>query len=289
MRRVGLVVHPTRPVSDAVEVLRRWTGDRGLELVQIPAGDQPPVAPAGEVSACDLTVAIGGDGTILKALHVSARTRTPVLGVAYGSLGALTSVPTDELRAGLDRFASGDWTACELPALAIRAAEAELPSAINDVVVARSGATQLLLDVYVQEELYARLAGDGVVLATPLGSSAYSMAAGGALLASGADSFLLTPLAMHGGCAPPLVVARDGEVRLEVNPGHTPFYLSVDGYPVQTDARTFSITCERSYAALIALDDSQTGLARLRARGLISDSPRFVGQDRLRARIEPAE
>src|SRR5437588_2856481 len=109
MERVGLVVHPTRRVLDAVEVVESWTADRGLELVQIATGEQPRVAPAGEPSACDLIVALGGDGTILKALHASAGARTPVLGVAYGSLGALTAVPADELRAGLDRFAAGAW------------------------------------------------------------------------------------------------------------------------------------------------------------------------------------
>lgn len=284
-----MVVHPTRAVLDAVEVLQDWTADRGLELVQIPTGRQPTVAPPGEVGACDLVVAIGGDGTILKALHASARTRTPVLGVAYGSLGALTSLPTDELRPGLDRFASGDWGARELPALVISTVDTQTPSAINDVVVARRGGTQLLVDVHVDGELYVRLAGDGVVLATPLGSSAYSMAAGGALLTSGAGSFLCTPLAMHGGCAPPLVVAHGREVRLDVHPGHTGFYINVDGFPVEVNAPTFSVTCEPAYASLVAFEDSRTGLPRLRARGLIRDSPRVIGQDRLRKHIDGAE
>ena len=99
MERVGILVHPTRPVLEAVEILQQWSLERGFELVQIPSGEQPVVAPAGEVGRCDLIVALGGDGTILKALHASARTRTPVLGVAYGSLGALTTIPTSELLA----------------------------------------------------------------------------------------------------------------------------------------------------------------------------------------------
>ena len=70
MDRLGLLVHPTRPVQDGVETLKRWTFERDLQLVQIQSGEQPVVAPAGEVTACDLIVALGGDGTILKALHV---------------------------------------------------------------------------------------------------------------------------------------------------------------------------------------------------------------------------
>ena len=288
MERVGVVVHPTRRVLDALEVVESWTADHGLELVQIPTGEQPRVAPSGEVGACDLVVGLGGDGTILKALHASAATRTPVLGVAYGSLGALTTVPTDGLRAGLDRFAAGDWHARELPALAVRADEVQVASAINDIVVARGRGTQLLVDVCVDGELYVRMAGDGVVLATALGSSAYSMAAGGSLLAAGADAFVCTPLAMHGGCAPPLVVGGAGEVTLEVHPGYSGYYVDVDGFPVETEAREFWVTRQQAYAVLVAFDDFRTGLPGLRARGLISDSPRVLGQDRLSAQMEAA-
>jgi NAD+ kinase len=280
MERVGVVVHPTRPVVDAVEVVESWVSDRGLELVQVPAGTQPRLAPAGQVEADDPIVALGGDGTILKALHASAARRTPVLGVAYGSLGALTTVPTDELRAGLDRFAAGEWRGRELPALSIHAADEQVGSALNDIVVARGRGTQLMLDLYVNGELYVRLAGDGVAVATPLGSSAYSMAAGGSLLTAGADAVICTPLAMHGGCAPPLVAAGAERLTLEIHPGHSGFTIDVDGFPLETDSLQLEVGRQHSYATLVALDDPDTGLPRLRARGLITDSPRVLGQDR---------
>jgi NAD+ kinase len=289
MERVGVLVHPTRPVHDALEVLEGWTAERGMELVQIPAGEQPRVAPPGEVSACDLITALGGDGTILKGLHAAARTGTPVLGVAYGSLGALTTVAQRELRAGLDRYAAGDWRPRRLPALAVGDDHAHLASAINDLVLARRGGTQLVLDVCVDGELYVRLAGDGIVVATPLGSSAYSMAAGGSLLAAGTTAFLCTPLAMHGGCAPPLVVADDRQVTLEVHPGHGGFYLDIDGFRVETEAQRFAVSNEHSYATLVGLDDSRTGIPGLRERGLISDSPRLLGRDNRALQAEDAE
>jgi NAD+ kinase len=266
-----------------LEVVEGWVADRGLELVQIRAGEQPHVAPEGEVGACDLIVALGGDGTILKALHASASTQTPVLGVAYGSLGALTTLPADELQAGLDRFAAGDWRSRDLPALVIRAEDGQIASAVNDLVVARGRGTQLLVDVYVDGELYVRLAGDGIAVATPLGSSAYSMAAGGSLLAEGLDAFVCTPLAMHGGCAPPWVAAGGAEVTLDLRPGHTGFYVDVDGFPVETDSLHYAVTRQHAYATLAAFDDSGTGLPRLRARGLLADSPRVLGEQRLAA------
>jgi NAD+ kinase len=279
MERVGVLIHPTRPVQDVVEILERWTEDRGLELVQIPAGEQPVVAPAGEVTACDLVVALGGDGTMLKALHAAARTGTPVLSVACGSLGVLTTVPANELRAALDRFAAGDWLPRRLPALDVGADGAHVAWAINDLVLARRGGTQLIVELRVAEELYVRMAGDGIVVATAVGSSAYSMAAEGPLLAAGTDALVCTPLAMHGGCAPPLVVPDDREVTIEIHPGHDGFDPEADGFRIETEAHRFSVSSERAYATLVAFDDSRSDLTWLRERGLISDSPRVVARE----------
>jgi NAD+ kinase len=278
MERVGVLVHPTRPVQDAVDVLDRWTAERGLELVQVPSGEQPPVAPPGEVSACDLIAAVGGDGTVLKGLHAAARTGTPVLGVACGSLGALTAVPETELQAGLDGFAAGKWLAHHLPALEVAGAGGHLAWAINDLVVTRRGGTQLVLDMCVDDDLYARMAGDGIVVATPLGSSAYSMAAGGALLANGSRAFVCTPLAMHGGCAPPLVLPDDRELRLELHPGHGGFRVEIDGFALETEAERFAVRSEQAYATLVGFGSADSGMPRLRERGLIADSPRVTVQ-----------
>jgi NAD+ kinase len=276
MERVGILVHPTRPVQAGVEVLERWTEAHGLELVQIPAGEQPQVAPLGTVSACDLVAALGGDGTVLKALHAAAGTMTPVMGVAFGSLGALTTVSTTALGGALDRFAEGEWQPRHLPALQLSAAGAEVAWAINDLVLSRRGGTQLVVDVFVEGELYVRLAGDGVVVATALGSSAYSMAAGGPLLEAGVNAFLCTPLAMHGGSAPPLVIPFGRQLTLELHPGYTGFDLEVDGFEVDSAARHFAIKNERSYATLADIDRPGRGLTGLRERGLISDSPRVL-------------
>jgi len=283
MQRVGVLVHPTRPVQTAVEILRRWTEACGLELVQISAGEQPLVAPAGEVTSCDLVVALGGDGTTLKALHAAARTATPVLSIAHGSLGILTTVTESELCAALGRFAAGDWVARRLPALDVSAGGTHVGWAINDLVLARRGGTQLVVELWVDGELYVRMAGDGIVVATAVGSSAYSMAAGGALLAAGTAALVCTPLAMHGGCAPPLVVPDDRELAIEIHPGRAGFDPEVDGFLLETEAHRFSVSSEHAYATLVAFDGARSGLPWLRERGLIRDSPRVAA----RAHHEP--
>jgi NAD kinase len=104
------------------------------------------------------------------------------------------------------------------------------------------------------------------------------MAGGGPLLAAGTNAFVCTPLAMHGGCAPPLVVPDDREVTLQIHPGYGGFDLEIDGFRVDTEAQRFTVSSHHVYATLVVLDGSSFGLPWLRERGLISDSPRVAAR-----------
>ena len=283
-RRVALVVHPTRPIASAIETLQRWAGRHDLEVVQIPAfgGTDREVARQGEIEPGDLVVALGGDGTVLSGLRASAPSDAPVLGVACGSLGALTAVPADRLDRALERVLGGDWTPRRLPALAIQPMGAPDVWAVNDFVVVRRGAGQVVVDLHVDGELYVRLAGDGLVVATPLGSSAYSMAAGGPLLAPGAPAIVCTPVSMHGGHAPPLVAAATAEVRVQVHPGWAGFEVEVDGHAQPLEALDYRLSVHEEKVTLVSFAELGLGLTGLRERGLITDSPRVLARDGVR-------
>jgi NAD+ kinase len=278
-RRVALVVHPTRQIDRVMGALQRWTDEEGLELVQLGAeGSRRVVAPAGSVTEADLVVALGGDGTVLAALRLAADTRTPVLGVACGSLGALSAVNADELDGALDRFRSGDWITRALPALEL-SSEGGADWAINDVVLSRRGAGQIAADVTIDDELYVRLAGDGVIVATPLGSSAYSLAAGGALLPTGTQAFLCTPLAMHAGSAAPLVVPAAAALSVDVDPGYAGFDVEIDGQRRDLAGTRFRFAMHEDRVSLVTFATTGRGLAGLRRRGIIADSPRIAIRD----------
>jgi len=278
--RVGLVVHPTRPLESALETLREWVTRHRVDLVQllVEGGDRR-VAPPGKVEAGDLVVALGGDGTTLSALRAAADVDAPVLGVACGSLGALSAVSADELADALERMRAGDWTARSLPALAIHASDGTDEWALNDFVVVRRGSGQVVTELAVDDELYVRLAGDGLIVATPVGSSGYTMAAGGPLLAADTPAFVCTPLAMHGGSAPPLVVRSDAVLTVEVHPSYAGFDVEIDGHRRPLDARFFRLALQESKVRLVTFSPSGQGLARLRQRGLIADSPRVLARD----------
>jgi NAD+ kinase len=279
--RIALVVHPTRPVEAALETLKRWAEQQELEVVQLPfvVGEQRQVSAGGEVEPGDLVVALGGDGTVLSALRAAAPGNAPVLGVACGSLGALTAVPGDRLDEALERVRTGDWIARRLPALVIQPADAPDEWALNDFVVVRRGAGQVVAHVSVDGEPYVRLAGDGVIVASPLGSSAYSMAAGGPVLVWGTRAMVCTPVAMHGGSAPPLVVPASSSVRVEVHPGFAGFDVEIDGHTSPLQALDYRVSLRDEKVTLVTLAERGLGLAGLRERRLITDSPRILARD----------
>jgi NAD+ kinase len=287
--RIALVVHPTRAIENALDTLRRWTDEHGIGLVQLATEGvaHRDVAAPGEVAGGDLVVAVGGDGTVLAALRAAAAAHAPVLGVACGSLGALSVVSAERTADALERFRAGAWTPRSLPALAIAASDGSESWALNDFVVIRRGSAQLAAAVTVDDEPYVRMAGDGLIVATALGSTAYSMAAGGPVMAANTPAFVCTPIAMHGGTAPPLVVPAGAMLTVEVNPGYTGFDVEIDGHRRTPPSDRFELTLDDGKATLVTFDAPGPGIAAVRRRRLIVDSPRILARDDRAPRAVP--
>jgi NAD+ kinase len=245
-------------------------------------GQGQQVAPPGEVGACDLVIALGGDGTTLAALHAAGPHHRPVLGIACGSLGALTAVTADRLDDALDRVAHGDYAEHRLPTLVAAHGDEEM-TALNDLVLVRAAAGQVMFEIEVDGERFIRLAGDGVVAATPLGSSAYTLAAGGPLLAGGAIGLVVTPLSPHGGVCPPLVTGPDSRVTVRFDAGNGGARVELDGQ-VHSELEprtglTLELRIEQSFTALVSLGEEESPIAGLRRRRILMDSPRVLARD----------
>jgi NAD+ kinase len=281
--RIGLAVHPRRELDGALATIREWAGRQGAEVVQI-ASVERQVAPRGEAADCDLAIALGGDGTALAALHAAAPVGRPVLGVACGSLGALTATTADRLDDALDRVAAGEWRPRRLPALTVDRDGGKTMCAINDLVLVRAGAGQVTIGIEVDGERFVRFAGDGVVSATPLGSTAYTLASGGPMIAPGATGVVITPLSPHGGVCPPLVTGAENAVRVMLDPGHGGARVEVDGQVQDVLERmepvTFTLRLEPAYATLVSLGEEEPVFAGLRRRRILLDSPRVVARER---------
>jgi NAD+ kinase len=202
-----------------------------------------------------------------------------VLGVACGSLGALTTVPADHLAAALDCFSQGDWLPRRLPALDVARADGSDLFAFNDIVIIRCAEGQVRTTARVNGTLFGRLAGDGCIVSTQIGSSAYALAAGGPLLAPGTDAFLFTPLPTHAGSCPPLVVGADAELELEFAPGHGGARVELDGQVADARVGPLTISLRSNVATLVSFADQEPLLTGLRRRRIISDSPRILAED----------
>jgi NAD+ kinase len=280
LRRVGLVVHPTRPVQGVLDEIAAWADGHGIAVGQAPArGQTRQVADPVDAASCDLLVGVGGDGTALAALHAGAPKSIPVLGIACGSIGVLTSVTAERVGWALDQIASGRWTPLVVPGLHVAWGEADGDVAINDVAVVRDGVGQIVVSVAVDDVLYAELAGDGVVVATALGSTAYTMAAGGPILAPGADGMVVTPLATHGGSCAPLVAGVGSTVTVTVAPGHVGARCELDGHRSPMEGKLLTVRHRPGYATLVTLAEEEPRIAGLRRRGLVRDSPRALVRD----------
>ena len=284
MQRFGLVVHPRREIAPAFEALAAWSAAHDVELVQVPApGQDRHMVPPGDPATCDLIVALGGDGTTLAALRTAAAVGKPVLGVACGSLGALTAIGGDDIAHALDRFDAGDWIPRRLPALSVESDGDEPQVGVNDLVIVRQGAGQVAAAVRVDGALFIRFAGDGLVIGTQLGSSAYTLAAGGPVLAPGSSGLVFTPLAPHGGCCPPLVAGPHSVLEIDLDPGHGGARIELDGQiRDRVDPhipRTLTVALRPDHATLVALGGEEPMLAGLRRRRVLMDSPRVLARD----------
>jgi NAD+ kinase len=276
-QRVGVVVHPSRTIDSPLRALRDWTDAHGVDVVQVAAPcRQQEVAERGDAAECDLIVSIGGDGTALAALRTGATSGTPVLGVAYGSLGVLTSVDPAGVADAVDRFTRGDWVAHRLPALHLQTRGGGDQFALNDVVIVRAGEGQARVTAYVDGVLYARFAGDGCIVSTPGGSAAYSLSAGGPLLTPDVWAFVLAALPTHGGFVPPLVMNGECELQLRTRAGFGGWRLELDGQITEASGDSMTVRMRPNAATVVAFDGQEPLLSGLRRRGLIVDSPRMV-------------
>jgi NAD+ kinase len=244
---VGLVPHRDRAVAaDLARRARAWLVDQGVE-VRVPEADaeavglaECAVAAAGFAKGLDLVLALGGDGTMLRAVQLVYPEPVPILGVNAGQLGYLSAIEATELEGAFPRLLRGEFEVSERMMLEIvirpgerAAAEAPVSErtvfALNEAVVEKVGAGRLIrLLVSINGTPFTTYAADGVIVATPTGSTAYSFSARGPIVSPGHRCLLLTPVSPHMLFDRSLVLGADEELELRVTDGR-PVSLTVDG------------------------------------------------------------
>ena len=223
IKRVGVVYNPfsTQSVELSSE-LAVWLRGRGLEVWR---GISSEGRETGMAECLDLIIALGGDGTVLRAARLSLSCGVPVLPVALGRLNFMSELEPETLYAGLETLLAGGGWYDERALLAAKVHRSgEQPfevTALNEVLVARGEVNRVMaIDVEIYHALLTTYHADGVIVATATGSTAYAMAAGGPIMDPRSRALALVPIAAHLTNIPSLVLDEDAEVTLTVRSRH---------------------------------------------------------------------
>jgi len=241
IRSAGIICKPNRDlVSPVAPGLLEWLRERKIEVfvdeetracIDLPAPGLPREALSERI---DLLIVLGGDGTLLSAARALGSHRISILAVNLGGLGFLTSVTLEEMYPVLEQVIAGKHTTSErmmLDAEIIRQGQvSERQRALNDAVATKAALARMLeFDVYVDRNHVGRYRADGIIVATPTGSTAYSLAAGGPIIDPQLDAFVITPICPHMLTNRPLVIPHSATIELDFGPADEPVYITLDG------------------------------------------------------------
>ena len=230
---IGVLYHPRIPASFGVaDDIAVWLRQR--EVQAWTASSWEPEAVVAHFDHIDLLITLGGDGTLLRAARIAAPHNVPILGVNFGRLGFLAEIERDAWRQHLPRVLSGDYWLEHRLMLRVEAQRGEEVlatsyDALNEVVVSRGNLARVVrIGAHIGDGYLTTYTADGVIVATPTGSTAYALAAGGPILPPELLNILLLPIAPHLSLARPIVLDRGAVVTLKVQTDHSAI-LTVDG------------------------------------------------------------
>lgn len=264
MTAVMIVAHHERAEAAALaELAATWLAQRGHQAWMPPedaaALEQPALAAERSPAEADLVLSLGGDGTMLRAINIIDGAAVPVIGVNVGLLGYLTEVEPPSLTAALERFLDGDYTVERRMMLDVSIDWRPRPSApahgpwraLNEAVIERheSGHTVRLL-VDIDGAPFTSYAADGLIVATPTGSTAYSLSARGPVVSPTHRALLMTPVSPHMLFDRSLVLDPEEDIAVEVI-GHRPVALSLDGVRVAVLGEGDTVRCRAADEAAL--------------------------------------
>jgi NAD+ kinase len=253
--RLGVIGHEGYDgLSDILAFLGREAPAHGFSLAYEAAllDDPSRNVRLSRPDQVDALITLGGDGTLLRGARFLAGADVPVFGVNLGKLGFLTSCGHEEFAIAFAAFAKGEY---QVQARMVLEAESVSESgtigvrlrAMNDVVVHKGGFARVLrMRIFADDELVCAFAADGVVIATPTGSTAYSLSAGGPIVAPTFDSLIVTPVAPHTLALRPTILPPDRVVRLEVDDAPDEVLVTADGQIGTSLAAGQRLTVRRS-------------------------------------------
>jgi NAD+ kinase len=240
-RNIGIISRPRRSnLSEVVPPLLSWLEARGIHVVY----DQETASSLAEPSegrsrdqvaaASDLLLVLGGDGTLLAAARVAAPRGIPILPINMGSLGFLTSFMLEELYPALEDILAGRLTISERVMLHAELERSgkilDKQTVLNEVVINKGALARMIeLELSIDQDFVCRYRADGLIVASPTGSTAYSLSAGGPIVHPSVESFIITPICPHTLSDRPVVIGDTSIIEVNLTAGTESVFLTLDG------------------------------------------------------------
>ena len=221
-RRIGIIWNPIKTSGfEVARELREILAERGLSVttgITLAHALGAPELAEGSFEECDLLMVLGGDGTLLSALDYALPKNIPMLGINLGRMGFMTEVDPENLHRDVSDVLDGNYTIDSRMTLTVAGQNENNFFALNDIVLTR--ATQsvriLSLEIEVNGIVVDRISGDGLIVATATGSTAYSLSAGGPIIRPGLDCLVITPICPHTLNTRPVVVSSNDVIKIRV-------------------------------------------------------------------------
>ncbi len=240
-KTIGIISRPRRSnLAEVIPGLLRWLEERGVttiydaETASSLTNGMLGTTRHQIAEESDLLLVLGGDGTMLAAAREAAPRAVPVLPINMGSLGFLTSFTVDELYPALENVLAGHATINERVLLLVERVNCgkvvSQQRVLNDAVVHKGTLARMIeLELYIDDGFVCRYRADGLIAATPTGSTAYSMSAGGPIVHPAVESILITPICPHTLSDRPVVVRDTSLIELRISAGSDSVFLTLDG------------------------------------------------------------
>ncbi|MCR4943520.1 MAG: NAD(+)/NADH kinase [Clostridium sp.] len=261
MKRIGIAINPTKDNDDKIlnMVINKFKENFSLEEIKV----------FNSYEACnqnfdnlDLLVVLGGDGTLLNvARETCDKTTVPIFGINIGNLGFLSSIEISDIDKAMEKIKNEEYKIDSRMLLHCHSGEDDdvrIDNALNDIVLSRGVLSRMVkFEIFVDDKLYSTFKGDGLIVATPTGSTAYSFSAGGPFIYPNLDLITLTPICPHIKSMPTIVLNGNSKIEIIPENGEEEIYLTIDGQKATKikDRVPVKIRRARKHTQVLLFDD----------------------------------
>lgn len=234
MRRIAIAINTQKDIDGNILKMVKEKFNKSFDLEEVIVFDSFHTSKQTFHQNIDLLIVLGGDGTLLSvAREINKKVKLPILGINIGNLGFLSSIEISDIDIAIEKIKRKDYTIDSRMLLNCQIADGKeeiIENGLNDIVLSRGTLSRMVkFKVFVDEKLYSTFKGDGLIVATPTGSTAYSYSAGGPFIYPNLDLITLTPICPHTKSMHTIVLSGDSIIKIIPEVGEEEIYVTVDG------------------------------------------------------------